>query len=185
MEFLLNLDRQIFLLINSNSADFVIFLSLIFSGVGIYKIFWLVTGVFVIYLLRSRPQMILALIAAVLVAYFLAYAILKPWFGRERPHGLGVSGKVVFIYDPQSDYFSFPSIHSSMAFAAAVVLAFIYPGVWIYIYSTALLVAISRIILGAHYPSDVAAGAVLGFFVGWIVTRLLSIYSGKKSVKKR
>jgi len=57
---------------------------------------------------------------------------------------------------------SFPSGHATTAFAAAVVLAFWYPrqaGVFV---GVAVLVGLSRIVLGVHFPSDVLAGALLG-----------------------
>jgi undecaprenyl-diphosphatase len=59
-------------------------------------------------------------------------------------------------------YASFPSGHAATAFATAVVLAFVYPrqtGVFL---GLAVLVGLSRILLGAHFPSDVLAGALLG-----------------------
>ena len=59
-------------------------------------------------------------------------------------------------------YASFPSGHTTTAFAAAVILALWYPrwaGVWL---SMAALVGLSRVMLGSHFPSDVLAGALLG-----------------------
>ena len=59
-------------------------------------------------------------------------------------------------------YASFPSGHATTAFAAAVVLAFWYPrqaGVFV---GVAVLVGLSRIVLGVHFPSDVLAGSLLG-----------------------
>ena len=59
-------------------------------------------------------------------------------------------------------YASFPSGHATTAFATALLLAFWYPrqsGLFI---GLAVLVGLSRVALGAHFPSDVLAGAVLG-----------------------
>jgi undecaprenyl-diphosphatase len=59
-------------------------------------------------------------------------------------------------------YSSFPSGHAATAFAAAVFLALWYPsGRWVFL-GLATIVAISRIVLGAHFPSDVLGGAVIG-----------------------
>ncbi len=60
---------------------------------------------------------------------------------------------------------SFPSGHTSQAFfMAALVVQHFHLGVWaaILLYSMALLVGITRMYVGAHYPRDVIAGAILG-----------------------
>jgi undecaprenyl-diphosphatase len=62
-------------------------------------------------------------------------------------------------------YASFPSGHATTAFAAALLLALWYPraaGVFV---GLAGLVALSRVMLGSHFPSDVLAGALLGSVV--------------------
>ena len=57
---------------------------------------------------------------------------------------------------------SFPSGHATTAFATAVVLGLWYPrGTGVFV-GLAVLVAISRVMLGAHFPSDALAGALLG-----------------------
>jgi membrane-associated phospholipid phosphatase len=60
---------------------------------------------------------------------------------------------------------SFPSGHTSQAFFMATLIAgYWHAGVWVVclLYAIALLVGITRIYLGAHYPRDVLAGAILG-----------------------
>lgn len=66
-------------------------------------------------------------------------------------------------------YASFPSGHATTAFAAALILAFWYPrqaGVFM---GLAVLVALSRVMLGSHFPSDVLAGSLLGSAVALTV----------------
>ena len=57
---------------------------------------------------------------------------------------------------------SFPSGHSTAAFCAATVFSNILPELAVLFFIFALLVAVSRVYLGLHYPSDITAGAVLG-----------------------
>ena len=60
---------------------------------------------------------------------------------------------------------SFPSGHTSQAFFMATLMAaYFHAGVWAVclLYATALVVGITRIYVGAHYPRDVLAGAILG-----------------------
>jgi undecaprenyl-diphosphatase len=57
---------------------------------------------------------------------------------------------------------SFPSGHATTAFAAAVLLSLRYPRGAAVFFGLAVLVGLSRVVLGSHFPSDVVAGAVLG-----------------------
>jgi len=60
------------------------------------------------------------------------------------------------------DQFSFPSGHTMHAAAFSIVVLAYYPGLFWLVVPFAVLVALSRPILGLHYPSDVLAGAALG-----------------------
>lgn len=84
---------------------------------------------------------------------------------RPRP---GVTHDDVNFVDGYkvADYRSFPSGHTTGAFAIATVLSGQYPEYAPYFYTYASLVGISRIYVGVHYPSDVLAGAALGYLIG-------------------
>jgi undecaprenyl-diphosphatase len=66
------------------------------------------------------------------------------------------------------DQFSFPSGHTMHAVAFSIVVLAHYPGLFWLVVPFAVLVALSRPILGLHYPSDVLAGAVLGGVIAGI-----------------
>lgn len=62
---------------------------------------------------------------------------------------------------------SYPSAHSTTSFAAAAVLSDVLPAAPLY--TTATAMALSRVYVGVHYPSDIAAGAVLGTALGRLI----------------
>jgi undecaprenyl-diphosphatase len=64
------------------------------------------------------------------------------------------------------DHFSFPSGHSLTAFAVAIPLSLAYPSLVLGLVFCALSVAVSRILLGMHFLSDVIAGCLIGSGLG-------------------
>ncbi len=80
---------------------------------------------------------------------------------------------------------SFPSGHTSMAFATATSLSLTYPKWYIIVpaYTWAGTVGYSRMDLGVHYPSDVLAGALIGSGSAW-VTHLVNKKMHKNMYKK-
>jgi undecaprenyl-diphosphatase len=89
-----------------------------------------------------------------------AYKLMKKVVKRPRPFRV-LDGFVHLIVP--SDFFSFPSGHTAGAFVVALSVAHYYPWLAIPAYLWAGLVGFSRIYLGVHYPTDVLAGACLGF----------------------
>lgn len=64
------------------------------------------------------------------------------------------------------DQFSFPSGHTMSAFSIALVISYFYPSLEGTLFFLALSIAVSRVVLGMHFLSDVLAGAVLGVVLG-------------------
>ena len=99
--------------------------------------------------------------------------VLKHLFCRSRP--LAEKSGQFFVEFPclgkGSGFISFPSGHSVTAFAMAFVLSRAYPRWAFLFYGLAGLIALSRIYLAKHFPSDVVVGAAIGLLAGWIVYR--------------
>ncbi len=108
----------------------------------------------------------LALFVAAAVAVLgLIAAVAKLAIGRPRPKLFETAGPFdVHLLALDYKMNSWPSGHATTAFAFATALALIAPRWRPLIYAVAVWGAVSRVAVGAHYVSDVVAGAALGFF---------------------
>ena len=126
-------------------------------------------GVFV--LDRSRRNRFLYLLGGSLGAGLVANLV-KLTIVRSRPRTLGVLPENVwatfgdfFSREQRNATQSFPSAHTATAVGLAMMLSFFYPhGRW-YFTGLAILVGMQRIHCEAHFPSDVFAGAIIGWLV--------------------
>jgi undecaprenyl-diphosphatase len=94
---------------------------------------------------------------------WLLYRALKSRTRRERPFRKhpGVIARI-----PPLDEYSFPSGHTLHAVSFSIVAIGWFPALALPLVAFALLVAMSRVVLGLHYPTDVLAGAMLGAMLG-------------------
>ena len=122
---------------------------------------WIGIGLVVAFV-RRRPELLLPLVAADLLADLLS-GLLKALTDRPRPP-VRYPEPHALIGLPNDS--SFPSGHASTSFACATVMTAYEPRLaplWIVLASA---VAFSRVYVGVHYPLDVIAGAALGVGVG-------------------
>ena len=94
------------------------------------------------------------------------YKFLKQKTTRPRPYQVH---QVIVLGERPLDHFSFPSGHSLHAVMASLTLGYIQPVLVIVMLPFTILVALSRMVLGLHYPSDVIVGAVIGMVIGCVI----------------
>ena len=87
------------------------------------------------------------------------YKYLKRRFVRERPY---ISHLRISAGAAPLDRYSFPSGHTLHAVCFAVLFSAYFPVLAWLVVPFAVLVAVSRVVLGLHYPTDVAVGALIG-----------------------
>lgn len=128
---------------------------------------------------RALIRLGLAYFATLLIFSFLAVRLLKIGVGRPRPFLGADLGGGCRPLSLEARYHSFPSGHTSDAFAAVVptlrlggpgLLPGLLKGA---VVSLAAAISTSRVMLGQHYATDVVAGAALALGGSLLVTRLL------------
>lgn len=115
---------------------------------------------------RLAVQAVLTSLAGIVV-----YKLLKERLVRERPYIR--FGEIVCGAAPL-DRYSFPSGHTLHAVSFAILYASFVPQLLWILVPLAMLVAMSRVVLGLHYPSDVLVGAAIG---AWLALSSLAFAS--------
>ena len=122
----------------------------------------------------------LSVLLAVLVGEILKYIV-----GRARPFVGGEANAFYFKHFAESPAFeSLPSGHATTAFALAFAIASVWQKAWGVMLTFAVLICVSRVVLLAHHPSDVVAGALTGlvgamFVRYWFAARRLGFSIGR------
>jgi undecaprenyl-diphosphatase len=124
---------------------------------------WISTGIFLLAFNDSHLRLV-ALAAALAIALsVLFFMCVKNLIGRPRPFE---SWNVLTCLMAPPDKFSFPSGHTMTAFAVWGALYIGTPTLSFLYLVIAFLIALSRVFLGLHYPTDVLVGAVMGGSIG-------------------
>lgn len=126
---------------------------------------------------RAAGRVALALASSALAVNLLKVLIHRPRPWVEAPH-LASWWAAVQYSARESELRSFPSAESATTFAVAWTLIGLYPRGRVPLLIAAVLVAAGRVVVGAHHPSDVVAGAMLGM-------ALAEVALGRVTLKRR
>lgn len=173
MEPIINLDQEVFLLLNNLHADWLD--PIVFFATK--TVAWIPLFVFLIFLIIKQYKT-----KAVLVLLFVGVSIfitdrttsgfMKPYFERLRPSREPVlEGKVHLVNGYKSGKYGFASSHAANSFGIAMFVWLLFRNRyskigWMFLW--ALLFSYTRIYLGVHYPGDILVGACVGLLAGCI-----------------
>jgi undecaprenyl-diphosphatase len=131
---------------------------------------WLWGMIGIAVLLSSDPERFRAIEAAgfAVASGIVLFHKVKRMVGRIRPRDIEPH---CWAHIVTRDKFSFPSGHSTTAFAVALSLGSFYPEIMPILLVLATNVAVSRIVIGMHYLSDVVVGSGMGVLLGYAAFR--------------
>lgn len=139
--------------------------------------FWIAAAI-VLLITKKYRRVGAAVALALIFGLIVGNLTLKPLIARIRPYD--VRPYIELLVSKPSD-FSFPSGHTLASFEAATAIMLGDKRLGIPALILAVLIAFSRLYLYVHYPSDVAAGIVLGVLFGVIATAVVRRFIRKKS----
>lgn len=161
-------------------------LSVAFAS-NIFIIFFFLTSLFL--WKEHKRRWILPLWLSGLFAIIVSY-LMKVIIARPRPFQKGlVSALQIAIYFVKDNFltwnFSFPSFQAMLVFSAVPVLSKEFKKLKYIWFVFACLAAFSRVYFGLHYLSDILAGAVIGYLIGFLMVFIEEKYnSGLKIMRK-
>ena len=185
LDFLINIDTQIFLFFNSLHLPFFDHFMMTFSG----KWIWVPMYVSILYILFRRYDWKVAMcytfsISLVIVCSDqLCATFIRPWVERLRPTHIDnpISDFVHVVDGYRGGKYGFPSCHAANSFALASFLAFLFANrrFTIFILLWAFVNSYSRLYLGVHYPGDLIIGAIVGGLIGYVGYRVGNLVSDR------
>lgn len=168
----MSLDADILLWIQNNlRSELLNPLMRLVTQLGDIGLIWILIGLGL--MTRKSYRLVgLTVLVALLSEWLLVDGVIKNLVQRTRPFH-AIEALEPLIAHPQS--FSFPSGHSGSSIAAATVLFMGLPRTWgIAAVILGIAIALSRLYVGVHYPSDVLVGALIGFATGFLSWKLIA-----------
>lgn len=189
MQALLELDKQLFLTLNNWGSPAVDPFWIFCSG----KLSWIPMYAVLLFLLFKKLPVGKALVALALLVLLVVFAdqgsvqLFKNVFERLRPcYAPTLAGLFRLPTGACGGQFGFVSSHAANTFALAVfmggVLRPFFKWIFVALLVWAFFVALSRVMLGVHYPGDILGGAIWGAFVARV---LLLVFDRLQIFKKQ
>jgi len=176
IDWLIALDKQLFLTLNHWRADWMDPIMLFLSAKEVWIPLYVGIIGLIIYQYRKKAiLLVLALILSVVAADQITSGFMKPYFERYRPCHEPSLAKEVLTPGKCGGKYGYASSHAANTFAVAVFMFLLFENkrkfmslliVW------AALVSYSRIYLGVHYPLDILTGSLVGLFCSYWIFKL-------------
>lgn len=150
------------------------------SALGNSGILWILITIGLLCFSKTRKCGIV-LGVGLLLCFLSGNILLKNIIARERPCWIDTS---IILPLPVPKDFSFPSGHSMASFAASFIIWQFYKKWGVLCIILASLIAFSRLYLFVHFPTDVAAGIIIGIIFAFVARYLVEEAQKKISSKK-
>ncbi len=157
------------------------------DGLGIFcasSLAYVLLFSLILFLLKDFRKYWRMVLEAIIAALFVRFVLVESFYQlhfRFRPF---VHNTVHSLIDYNPGATSFPSGHASFFFALSTIIYGYDKKFGIIFYVASFVMVLARIFVGIHWPSDVAAGAVLGIVMGFLLNKIFKRIHPLKYVEK-
>lgn len=168
------MDSYLFHVINNFAGKWISLdtLAIFFASYFEYFLLFFLVCFLAINFRKNWHMVFSALFSAFVSRFVFCSAVRMLWF-RPRPF---VENSVNLLMDYNAKESSFPSGHASFYFALSTVIYLYNKKIGILFYAFTILMTLSRVFVGIHWPSDILFGALLGVITGLAGDRLIKKY---------
>ena len=166
----------------------------VITHMGDKGIFWIALTLILLCFRRTRRTGVICT-AAMVIGLLITNLAIKNVVARPRPYAEGMIDGLKLLIEEQKDW-SFPSGHTTNSFATAWVIfrrttlgrrvgaGARFAGILALV--LAILISLSRLYVGVHYPTDVIGGVIIGIFSAEVALRLWKVFfrHNKQLVKR-
>lgn len=153
----------------------------VITTLGNAGLIWIAITLLLLFNKKTRRAGIISA-CAMIMSLIVNNLILKNLVARTRPYDM-IDTLIPLVKKPTD--FSFPSGHTGCAFAAAGVFVRNLPkraGIPLLI--LAILIALSRLYVGVHYPTDVLVGFIIGLTLSYLAEWVVTLWEKKREAKE-
>lgn len=180
IETLTSLDEQILLFFNGYHSAFLDEIMALITGKWIWIPFYLIL-IDILFKKLGPKYAALTLVAvtlAIVMTDQICAQVIRPYIGRLRPCNPEnpIFGFITLVKGIQPGGYSWPSCHAANTFALATLLSCVLRSrnFSIMIFTWAIIVSLSRLYCGVHYPTDLLCGAAFGSAFGYLALVIVS-----------
>lgn len=176
MDFLLNLDKELFLFLNSFHTPLWDYFFWFISG----TLVWIPLYASILYVIIKEAGLksiwiIIAIALTITLCDQIASGFFKPYFQRLRPsHDPELKEFVYLLKGFKAGQFGFISSHAANSFGLATFISLLFKrkSLIFFLFVWAIVNSYSRIYLGLHYPGDILVGTLVGVASAWLIYKL-------------